>query len=94
MFNNIYHAAPETTDFDMINKAVQISRDVNLPLKNDWGLGYWIIYSGKQTDRYGGWTPGSNDFNHSIAITTYHKLDCGLIKEQKTQMQIRIYYCP
>lgn len=93
MYSYLYLSVPLDDDFYMINKAAQISQDVNLPLTNDWGLGYWLLYSGYDTNRYGGWTPGDDDYNHSIAITTWHKLDCGLIEQGKTLMQIRIYFC-
>lgn len=94
LFTTIYHAVPSIDDFEMINKGIKISKDVNLPLKNEWGLGYWILYLGQDTNRFGGWTPNDDDFNQSIAITTYRKLDCGLIEQGKTLMQIRLYYCP
>jgi len=44
-----YFTAPTTQDFDSIKEAIQLSKDTNLPLYNDWDYGWWFWYNGYET---------------------------------------------
>lgn len=94
LFSTIYNFVPTVDDFVILGESINYSKDTNLQLLPEWSLGYWLMYLGTKTDNYGGWSPTNGDFNHSIAVTVSRKLDCGLIKENKNLMRIKIYYCP
>lgn len=94
-YNYLIKGEPTIKIFDMIHEAKQYSIDYNLPIKNEWGFGYYMKFVGIDTNYYGGWRPNL-DLNHSVALSTDYNLSCEKLYETHSSAITNafIYYCP
>lgn len=79
-----YSLYPTTNDLNEIKKAIQLSKDTNLPIYNDWGEG-WIFISQDYPTKYFASTPNP-DWNNLkkpyLAWTTETLPNCQTIKNK------------
>jgi len=88
----IITSPPSPSDWKCINKAIDLNKEFDLPIKNDWSFGYWLNHvAGYQiTSLKGGYSPQDiTDFNHSIALTP-KVLDCEIVCESSWW---KTYHC-
>lgn len=93
-YNSVINAEPTGSTFELLNYSIQLSKDTNIPLNNEWGVGYWLKYLGKDTNSYGGFHEWKDDFNHSLVISMTERKDCLKVKKGNLPLEITLYYCP
>lgn len=86
--------APNQNDWFVVETAVKLSQDNNLPLYNDWSYGYWLWSKGIKTKS----NPGDfleTEFLGKGVYLTEKDLDCLLVFEKKeiARKKINIWQC-
>lgn len=77
-----FYTAPNTQDFVQINEAIKLSQDLNVPLYNDWSIGWWVYYLGYPTTYRGGYpNPDWNNLERPFVALTKEELPCEKINK-------------
>jgi hypothetical protein len=79
-------AEPTTKQMSLTKESIELSKDANIQLYNDWSYGYWLNYYGFKT-KFDGTKPNPdyNNLQRPFMALTDHNLspiDCTIIKER------------
>ena len=86
-----FNTAPNLTDFNQIKDAIKLSADLNVPLYNDWSIGWWVWYAGYDTNFKAGYpNPDWNKLERPFVALTKEELACEL---QNKQANTKIFIC-
>jgi hypothetical protein len=85
---------PTQNDVIFVKETIQLSKDTNLPVFNDWSYGYWLWAEGYKTNN----NPGHEeifDFNKNGIYLTEKDTNCLLINEKKefARKETKIWKC-
>lgn len=93
LYSNIL---PNSEVMDTISVGVQKAEELNKPLMNDWGYGYWVAWQGGTASE---WGSGFNipkepeEYAGHVVITAFNLTKCDLIEEKGFLRRIRVYDC-
>ncbi|MEO5350116.1 MAG: hypothetical protein H7836_10775 [Magnetococcus sp. YQC-3] len=85
-----FYSAPTQSDFQVIKQGIILSEANELPLYNDWGIGWWVEFSGKDTNYKACYpNPDWNNLSRPYIALTKEKLACEKVSaSQSTQLFI------
>jgi len=76
---------PTNNDWKIVNKAVEIQKDTNFVIHNDFGFGYWLLFANGNTKWYGGFpNPDYNNLQKPFIAVTQEELNCPKIDSYET----------
>ena len=82
--------SPTQSDWLAVNKSIELAKDNNVPLYNDWETGYWVLFNGWDTDSFGGGkNPDYFDLDRPFVGLTKKHLDCSVVFEES----YNVYLC-
>lgn len=87
---------PNPATWNAIDYAMGVAQTSNKKLKNDWSLGYWVLWKGGSPSAYGGYNKQDYPYYQgSIAITFEEINYCKKLKTWETNWKnISVFDCP
>jgi hypothetical protein len=78
-----YSFVPYSNHVEAVEYGIQVSQDLNTSIKNDWSLGYWIVWHGGVPSEWGSGFESYDDnyFYEGVAITVQDLNECELLKD-------------
>jgi hypothetical protein len=86
-----YEYPPTQGNAELVKFSVQYQKDSNLPLYNDWSLGWHTQFYGYQTKFKGSLPNPDYNYDFNYLALTRQPLDCKIIK---TIEDYNLYKCP
>lgn len=83
--------SPTQQEMRIVEQSIQLSKDLNVPLYNDWTYGWWITYKGYPTKYRASYpNPDYNNLPRPFVALTKQQINCELIKKEN---KIKIFSC-
>jgi hypothetical protein len=91
----LYVQQPTINDWDLINDTIELQKDTNYPVFNDWSFGHWLRIKGLETKyRSGGNNLDYNSLQKPFIGLTQSNLDCNLQnKYEHLARNLNLYVC-
>jgi len=91
----IFMQQPTSIEWGKISEVIQLQKDTNYPLYNDWSFGYWLIHKGYDTNFKGGFpNPDYNQLQKPFVALTQEELPCKKVSEYTNYFRsIKLFEC-
>ncbi|HNV62438.1 MAG TPA: hypothetical protein PKN54_05745 [Candidatus Cloacimonas acidaminovorans] len=86
---------PTNSDWFVVDKTVELAKDNNYPIFNDWSYGYWLWSKGIKTKSNPGYSLGDVSYQGKGIYLTDVNLPCVLVFEKKeiARKSTKIWQC-
>lgn len=90
-FFGFFMVHPTQQEMNLVENSIDLSKDLNVSLYNDWTYGWWVTYKGYETNYKSSYpNPNYNELSKPLVALTKTDLNCLMVFEED---QIKTYYC-